>query len=146
LNCNTTSCITADGFDNTPLIFAADHGDVEVVRVLLEAGVDVDRSNSDKNEMYNVMRTALHYAAFRGHLEVCRLLLDWGAKVDSVGGGKSTALHIAAREGRLSVVKLLEERGADVRLKDGNGETAPPIAWNDEHEDVDNWLDLVSRV
>jgi ankyrin repeat protein len=90
---------------NTPLTYAATYGHVEVVRVLLEGGANVDRANG-----YG--RTALHVADGYGHLDVCHLLLDWGAKVVPLDGEQYTALHVAALLGHLSLVKLLVERGA----------------------------------
>jgi ankyrin repeat protein len=132
---NSDSCTTDDEWRNTPLIVAAKYGRVEVVRVLLEGGADVQRANLDRH-------TALHVAAKRGHLEVCLLLLDCGANVNAVGCSKETALHLAARRTNLTVVKVLVERGADVRLKDKNGKIAADGAWN---RNVADWLHLVSR-
>jgi ankyrin repeat protein len=78
---------------------------VEVVRVLLQGGADVQRENGYTYiDYYNY--TALHKASYYGHLEVCRLLLDWGAKVNAEDSYKATALHDAASGGRLSVAKL----------------------------------------
>jgi ankyrin repeat protein len=122
---------------DTPLIYAAIFGHVEVVRVLLEGGADVESANAYRS-------TALHQAAWNGHLEVCRLLLDWGAKVDAVDEWKDTPLHVAAWAGHLSVVKLLVARGADVRLKNDRGLTASGMARSEGREDVAVWLFLVS--
>jgi ankyrin repeat protein len=91
---------------------AARNGHVEVVRVLLEGGADVQRVNVDTN-------TALHTAAQNGHLEVCRLLLDSGAKVDTVGQFKETALMGAASNGHLEVCRLLLDSGAEVNIGGG---------------------------
>jgi ankyrin repeat protein len=112
---------------------------VEVVRVLLEGGADVQRVNS-------YMETALHWAAGNGHLEVCRMLLDSGAEINAVDRYKYTALHGAAWYVHLSVVQLLVERGADVGLKDVDGRTAAEEAREKEQNSVADWLDSVSRV
>ena len=79
---------------NTPLIYAAIFGHVEVVRVLLEGGAKVENTSA-------YCSTALHQAAWNGHLDVCRLLLDWGAKVDPLDEWKDTPLHLAAWAGHL---------------------------------------------
>lgn len=60
---------------NTPLWFAAQGpwpGGVEVARVLIEAGADINRPSEHG-------RTALHMAAAWGHADVVRLLLENGA-------------------------------------------------------------------
>ena len=92
--CNNDTCTTDDGHRSTQLIHAAANGRVEVVRVLLEGGANVERVNA-------YQRTALYIAASHGHLEVCRLLLDWGAKVDPVDWLKETPLHDAVQRGHL---------------------------------------------
>ena len=60
-----------DNAGNTPLQIAALEGDVEVVRLLLNAGCDTTSKNIDKD-------TPLIDAVENGHLEVVRLLLKAG--------------------------------------------------------------------
>jgi ankyrin repeat protein len=135
--CTNENCSTDDQYRSIPLIRAAFNNNVEVVRVLLEGGANVESVNARQG-------TALHVAAGLGHLEVCRLLLDWGAKVDPVDKWKETPLHDAARFANLSMVKLLVERGADVRLKNDNGLTARDMARIQGMTVVVNWLESVS--
>jgi tankyrase len=139
VNCINDSCTSDNQPRFTPLIYAAASGHVEVARVLLEGGANVQRANADQ-------RTALHVAASYGHLDVCRLLLDWGAKVDPVDKWKYTPLNDAARRDYLSVVKLLVERGADVRLRNVDGMTASDVARSNGMLDVAEWLDSVRCV
>jgi ankyrin repeat protein len=130
---------TTDNVDRfTPLIVAAKYGHVEMVRVLLEGGANVEGVNA-----YGA--TPLHHAAHNGQLEVCRLLLDWGAKVNTLNRFARTPLHHAAWRGHLPVVKLLVKEGADVRLKDKFGKTASDWARSVGKKDVADWLDSVSR-
>jgi ankyrin repeat protein len=135
---NCTDRCTGSLLRDTPLIIAAKNGHVEVVRVLLEGGANLDKTN-------DLGCTALHYAAHNGQLDVCRLLLDWGAKVDPLNMSKDTPLHYAAFAGNLSLVKLLVWRGADVSLKNDDGQTACDVARSKGREDVAEWLDSVSR-
>jgi hypothetical protein len=57
---------------STPLITAALFGKTEVVKMLLEAGVDINYQNQKGS-------TALHTAAFFCHTEIVDLLLTYGA-------------------------------------------------------------------
>ena len=65
-----------------PLIYASCFGHVEVVKVLLDAGADVDRQ--DRNQW-----SALMWAMTNRHKGISKLLLDHGAnsEVRSVSGG-----------------------------------------------------------
>ena len=53
-------------------MWAALGGDVEICRMLIEAGADIDAAGNRGN-------TALMFAAERGHAEVCRVLIEAGA-------------------------------------------------------------------
>jgi ankyrin repeat protein len=128
-------CTTKDDSRKTPLTIAAELGDLETMRVLLESGAYVGKPEYQEMPLY--------IAAGRGNLDMCRLLLDWGAKVDNTGENRNTPLHAAARIGRLSVVKLLVKRGADVSLTDYNGQTASVLARREGMTDVAEWLDSV---
>jgi hypothetical protein len=60
------------------LSIAAGFGHVEIVRLLLDAGVNPDRYNP----VGHSHTTPLHQAAGRGHIEVVRLLVERGARTD----------------------------------------------------------------
>jgi ankyrin repeat protein len=128
------SCATNDDVQYTPLLLAAAIGRVDIVRVLLENGASVGRTNHKG-------WTALHVAAYHGQLEVCRLLLDRGAYINAVTWRKKKSpLQSAARTGHLSVVQLLVERGANVRYKNADGQTASGLARIKNHHYVSSWL------
>ena len=61
------------------LALAAQHGHVEVVRLLLDAGEDPNRFNPKGNHGHS---TPLHQAALAGHDAVVRLLVERGARLD----------------------------------------------------------------
>jgi ankyrin repeat protein len=61
------------------LALAAQHGHVEIVRLLLDAGEDPSRYNPEGNHAHS---TPLHQAALAGHEAVVRLLVERGAGLD----------------------------------------------------------------
>lgn len=61
------------------LTLAADHGHVEIVRALLDAGEDPNRYNPVGGHSHT---TPLHQAAAAGYEEVVRLLVERGARLD----------------------------------------------------------------
>ncbi|KAL1776691.1 E3 ubiquitin-protein ligase MIB2 isoform X1 [Sigmodon hispidus] len=100
----------------TALQVAAYLGQVELVRLLLQARANVDLLDDEGN-------TALHYAALGNQPEATRVLLSAGCGVDARNGTRSTALHVAVQRGFLEVVKTLCERGCDVNLPDAHSDT-----------------------
>ena len=88
----------------TPLLFAARHGDLESVRVLLAAGADIEETAADGY-------TALLVASHRHHTELATFLLEQGANPNASGPGYS-ALHTAVLRSDVDLVKALLAHGA----------------------------------
>jgi ankyrin repeat protein len=95
----------------TPFFEAIDTDDVLVVKLLHEAGANLN----DKAEL-GALRTPLQLAVERGNLEVINYLLENGADVNaapSVRGG-ATAIQLAAIKGNVGLAeRLILEYGAD---------------------------------
>ena len=72
----------------TPLTLAAREGDVELTRILLDAGADVNTVAGDG-------KTALAVAAFNGNYEVASLLVDRKADVNKADAQRFTPLFWA---------------------------------------------------
>ena len=62
---------------STPLHFAAHRGYLNIVKLLLDAGADVNAQEGNYSQS-----TALHWAATGGHLEVTKLLVENGANLE----------------------------------------------------------------
>jgi len=87
------------------LIRAAEGGNLDLVRALLEAGTN---PNSRCNDGF----TALMWAAARGHIEVVQALLDFGADRGARSSRGRTAAEIAIQERQEDIVGYLREDGA----------------------------------
>ena len=90
--------------------------DTAAVRVLLQAGADVNRPQGDG-------ATALHWAVYRDDLETTRLLLAAGADVEVVNDLGVTPLWLACNNGSAALVGALLEAGADPNATLPSGET-----------------------
>ena len=96
------------GSHGTPLRAASYKGQIDVVRVLLDHGANVN--TLDKKN------TPLSSACHGGHLEIMRLLLEHGADVD-VGADSDNGdlvLHLASKAGQAEAIQLLLRHNADV--------------------------------
>ena len=95
------------------LTAAASGNYLEVVRLLLDAGVDADAYTS-----YLHGRRALMWAAWKGNVEMARLLLERGADVNATESPGRSAILFAAGAGRKRVIPLLIEQGVAPEQKD----------------------------
>jgi ankyrin repeat protein len=85
---------TAGGF--TPLLFAAQQGDIESARMLLAAGADVNEVNEEDG-------SALVVASASGHEELALYLLEQGADPMATDAYGITPLHYALNKGLTSI-------------------------------------------
>ncbi|XP_063451127.1 E3 ubiquitin-protein ligase MIB2 isoform X2 [Pan paniscus] len=108
--------VDAKNQGRTALQVAAYLGQVELIRLLLQARAGVDLPDDEGN-------TALHYAALGNQPEAARVLLSAGCRADAINSTQSTALHVAVQRGFLEVVRALCERGCDVNLPDAHSDT-----------------------
>ena len=135
----------------TPLTSAAERGQTAIVKVLLDAGADINKTG--------IAQSALFVAAERGYEDTVNLLLERGAKTDPKSTGRvrasgGTILHAtykpaiiaalikhgadvneinykgvtplmgAAQDGNLEKIKVLIHHGAKIDAQDDKKETA----------------------
>jgi len=144
--------------DNTigmrALMFAATQDHTECVRVLLDAGAEVDAYGGNEWTALFLAKPAsakllidakadietrdaegdcgLHQAATYGRLESMQVLLDAGADIEARSEGDETPLLRAARQGNLACVQMLLDHGADLNAKTDNF-TALMVAISEGH-------------
>jgi hypothetical protein len=123
-------------------IKAAERGDVESMREMLDAGLDIDHvfegdgtllliasrhgeteavrylldRGADPNTPAPGDGNALIAASGAGRTRIVEMLLDHGARVDDVVPGDENALITATTVGQLDVVRRLVARGANINL------------------------------
>ena len=148
-------------FYGKPLLsLAAYHRDIELARLLLDAGANVnafDRdlgwtalhwaamgqmelaklllqrgANIEQPDKKNCFRP-LHVAALNGQVDLVRLLLDNGADIEATNNNAGTPLHLAAEQGKAEAIAILLERGAMCDRRDSLGETALHLAIDRGH-------------
>ncbi|KAI5803868.1 hypothetical protein EDC01DRAFT_686976 [Geopyxis carbonaria] len=128
------------------LIFAAFAGHLDVVKLLLDRGTNVDTSFETYGSVLEIAAYSEHKtlvdlllerkanpnpkksgphgsplqaAAFEGNLEIVTRLHAAGAKINAEGGIHGSALQAACYRGQEEVVKYLLSHGADVNLEGG---------------------------
>ncbi|XP_056221704.1 caskin-2-like isoform X2 [Seriola aureovittata] len=102
-----------DSPSTTPLHLAARNGHKDIIKLLLKAGIDINRATK--------AGTSLHEAALYGKTEVVRLLLDAGVNVNMRNTYNQTALDIvnqfttstASRE----IKQLLREASSSLQVR-----------------------------
>lgn len=99
------------------LALAAALGNLDVLRLLLDAGEDPNRYNP---EGYHAHSTPLHQAALLGDEQVVRLLLERGAKLDIKDKiYQSTPLGWAQYSGKTQIASYLRAKAVESDIKGG---------------------------
>nr|XP_014722261.2 kinase D-interacting substrate of 220 kDa isoform X5 [Equus asinus] len=105
----------------TPLMIAAEQGNLEIVKELIKNGANCNLEDLDN-------WTALISASKEGHVHVVEELLKSGANLEHRDMGGWTALMWACYKGRTEVVELLLSHGANPSVT-GLQYSVYPIIW-----------------
>ena len=97
----------------SPILVATRKGHIDIVKLLIENGADVNAKSSD-SLTWSQGWTALISASENGDFNIAKLLIENGADVNASSKSGWTAIMSASRGGYFSIVKLLVENGADV--------------------------------
>ena len=121
----------------TALTWAAHTGYIEIVKLLIDKGANVNAQGS---------WTALSWAAASGHTGIVILLLENGAYINAVNEHGCTALMLAAYSGEPETVRILIDKGANLTMKSKYSITALMMAKQkfgtkqDQHNQIANML------
>ncbi|MFC1636823.1 CocE/NonD family hydrolase, partial [Planctomycetota bacterium] len=145
---------------NTPLCYAVKSGNMEIIKLLVEASADVNVGSRfplsmaveqnnlamaeyliahGSNVNFSERWTALN-AASASTIEMVQLLIAKGADINA---GQWTALHSAVERGHRDIAELLIQEGADVDSKDKSGAT--PLSYAIGANDLDMINLLVAK-
>lgn len=130
-----------DNDQGTPLVYAAQKGNLAIVELLIKKGADIEAATTKETDALNALNVAsrygrldvvkfliskkakldvpnectwcpLDYAAFQDHSDVIKVLIEAGAPVNTLPDGRDYALYFCARRGGINSAKILLENGA----------------------------------
>ncbi len=149
---------TDESMGRTLLVWASYLGDIELIKVLVEAGANVNEALGTRNipliEASNI--DVINYLIKQGtdfkeygyelliaavddeHAEKLKILLEHIGDINEVDEHGDTVLHYAAKSyAPLDIVKLLVDNGIDWKIKNNDGKTALDFA---DEEEVKKYL------
>lgn len=122
----------------TALVLAADNGNTEITKLLINAGANVEFKDKMKG------RTALVHAIEGEHPAVAKTLIEAGADVNTTEDEWGwTPLMFASHSGQSEIVEILLAAGADVKATDIDGQTAGVLAERAGHNQIVEILNQV---
>lgn len=101
---------------DTPLLWAAFKGNIELVRILVKGGANVNIQNRHGD-------TPLHFAARDNNIELTKILIEGRTDVNVQDNYGNTPLHYATVDNHKKLAKILVEGGANTNIKNNHGMT-----------------------
>ena len=132
-----------DATGATLLMMAADSGNLEVVKALLAARVDVNAV--DERGWGALMKAVYNAELDRGFPDVVQALIDAGANIEATIAFGVRPLMLAAGYGEAAVVEVLLDAGADFRAQNEGGRTALMMVKEKHYVDVINLLHEIEQ-
>ncbi len=130
---------TNDKNGNTLLYSAAEIGDLNLVKLLLDNGANIEAKNGE------YQATPLHGAVENYRIDVVKLLLNRGANVNAEDKDNWTPLHYGADTNSPDIVKVLVDAHANLGAKGNYGKTPLDIAKDKGHNNIVEYLEKKLR-
>ncbi|KAL7032252.1 hypothetical protein ACKWTF_007263 [Chironomus riparius] len=125
LKLSTPDINLGDDTNATPLILATLGGKLEIVKLLIAKGADVNAKKQGGH-------SSLQYAVSKNHKGIVQYLIEKGADINILDDRLDTPLHRAASLGRLDIVKILIDKGANLNRQNRELNTPLHLALEDE--------------
>ncbi|KAF3291558.1 hypothetical protein TWF970_000772 [Orbilia oligospora] len=123
----------ADNIGRTALLFAAEEGYEDIVRVLIDSGANPEAKNSSGE-------AAISLAIGNGHESIVQMLIGIGVNLEVKDHRGQTPLFIAARNRSDSIFRRLMESKSDIEVANTEGKTALMAAAEWGHEMIAEML------
>jgi ankyrin repeat protein len=119
----------------TPLMNAVVGGNLQIVKLLVENGADLNLQDSNGI-------TALIHAVLHKNTAIVKYLVESGANIDIQDNETLNALFYAVLDENpnFTIVKYLVDGGANVNVKDNFGNTAAVYAYKSRQMEIYNYL------
>ncbi|RAV23230.1 ankyrin repeat domain-containing protein [Paenibacillus contaminans] len=95
----------------TPLQISCKNGNMDIVRLLIEAGADKEIKDVGRQSPLSIAITNNHY-------EITKYLMEAGADIHSKGPNNLQPIHFACAHGSREIIELLLSRGVDINQVD----------------------------
>ncbi|WP_371219266.1 ankyrin repeat domain-containing protein [Orientia tsutsugamushi] len=119
-----------------PLPYAAKKGYIDVVKYLIDHGIDVNTQNHWNN-------TALHFASHSGNTHMVKLLLDNNANPNLQNKSNNTALHYSVEKNFILITNLLLNHEANITIQGQFNHTPFKRAWIKYIENPERHLEMM---
>ncbi|OQY33870.1 MAG: hypothetical protein B6241_06560 [Spirochaetaceae bacterium 4572_59] len=115
--------VNKESLKNVTLLgLAARNGYLGILKILVNAGANINQVSSDRNN------TALMDAASEGHTEIITYLIDNGAELEIISKSGQTALVLSVGNKQIDAAKILLKAGSNPETKDFLGFSARKYA------------------
>lgn len=123
----------------TPISIAVENGNVELIRMLVDYGADINSESYCYQE--GAFEIPLATAVRKRHREIVKLLLEWKCRTEGVAHaeGKSP-LQWAATYGDIATAELLLQHGADINHVGPYMNSCLHFAVISDQEEMTRWL------